>query len=366
MLGRGVAEALLARRRPLVTDAVLELARDADVFLANLECCISARGERWPAPGKPFFFRAPPAAADELARWGVHAVTLANNHALDFGYDALIDTLEHLERVGIRHAGAGDTARTARAPAFLDVRGTRLALVGLTDFPSDFAATDDRPGVAFADLREGRLEWVPEALAAARRSADVVVLSAHWGKNLTYEPAPHIRRAAATLAGDASLVWGHSAHVPHGAAGNVLYDAGDFLDDYNRPHRHGRLQRLARTGRRELGGFAADATAGVRGAGLHGLKRAASRSWGRLDRRVRQHRLRLDLGLLFLVTFESGRPTRLEAVPLRLEHTHTRLATRAEAAPLRRRFRRSCARLGAHVEEAGDRLVVRLSTPARS
>jgi poly-gamma-glutamate synthesis protein (capsule biosynthesis protein) len=97
MLGRGVA-------RVLVTDAsaelfapeVVEAVREADLFVLNLECCISERGTRWPDPGKPFFFKAPPAAAEALARLGVDCVTLANNHALDFGSAALLDTCARL------------------------------------------------------------------------------------------------------------------------------------------------------------------------------------------------------------------------------------------------------------------------------
>lgn len=58
MLGRGVAEEVASRRpETLVAPEVVAVAREADLFLLNLECCISQRGERWPAPGKPFFFR---------------------------------------------------------------------------------------------------------------------------------------------------------------------------------------------------------------------------------------------------------------------------------------------------------------------
>jgi poly-gamma-glutamate capsule biosynthesis protein CapA/YwtB (metallophosphatase superfamily) len=78
-----------------------EICREADFCVLNLECCISNRGERWADPLKPFFFRAPPAAVDVLTGLGVDCVNLANNHALDFGYDALFDTFEHLRSAGI-------------------------------------------------------------------------------------------------------------------------------------------------------------------------------------------------------------------------------------------------------------------------
>src|SRR5919197_2130978 len=115
MLGRGVAQTLAERpAQTLASEEVVEAARDADLFVLNLECCISERGERWPAPGKPFFSRAPPRAAELLASWGVDCVTLANNHALDYGRTALLDTLEHLRAAGIAYVGAGTDVTEAR------------------------------------------------------------------------------------------------------------------------------------------------------------------------------------------------------------------------------------------------------------
>jgi hypothetical protein len=104
----------------------------------------------------------------------------------------------------------------------------------------------------------------------------------------------------------ATLIAGHSAHVPHGVGGRVLYDLGDFLDDY------------------------------------------------RVDPRLRN-----DLGLLFLVTLDAAGPLRLEALPLKLEFCHTRLASGEDAAWMRHRFRSACAALGTTVEEAADRLIIK-------
>src|SRR5918992_1676407 len=108
MLGRGVADVLASEpKRPLFSEEIVEITNAADVFVLNLECCISERGEPWPAAGKPFFFRAPPAATRLLAHLGVTCVTLGNNHALDYGVDALRDTFEHLTSAGIAWVGAG-------------------------------------------------------------------------------------------------------------------------------------------------------------------------------------------------------------------------------------------------------------------
>src|SRR5947208_16146079 len=121
MLGRRVADAI-AERGPeaLVADELVAVAREADLFVLNLECCISGRGERRREPGKPFYFRAPPAATRLLQRLGVDCVSLANNHALDYGVEALLDTLAHLDAAGIAHVAAGADRAATRAPATLD------------------------------------------------------------------------------------------------------------------------------------------------------------------------------------------------------------------------------------------------------
>jgi poly-gamma-glutamate synthesis protein (capsule biosynthesis protein) len=307
MLGRGVARALAAGPPArLVAPEVAELMRAADLVVVNLECCVSDRGRRWDAPGKPFFFRAPPSAVELLALLGVGCVTLANNHALDYGPEALLDTLDHLAGAGIAAVGAGPALDEARRPVILDAAGLRVAVVGATDHPADFAAGPARPGVAYAELAAGMPEWLLAAVRDAAAHADAVLVTPHWGPNMTRAPVPHVRRAAAALVdAGATLVAGHSAHVPQGVGGRVLYDLGDFLDDY-----------------------AVDP------------------------------RLRNDLGLLFVVTVDEGGPVGLEAVPLKLDFCRTSLAAGTDAAWMRRRFRDACAALGTDVVEADGRLVI--------
>ena len=99
--------------------------------MLNLECCISERGV--PSSGKVFHFRAPPASAEALARLGVDCVTLANNHALDLGPTALVDTFAYLESAGIAWVGAGPDLDQARALAVLEAGGYRLGVIVATD-----------------------------------------------------------------------------------------------------------------------------------------------------------------------------------------------------------------------------------------
>jgi len=301
MLGRRVAKAIAADGPGgLVADEVVELTRAADLFVLNLECCISERGMRWPDPRKPFFFRAPPAATEVLTRLGVDCVTLANNHALDFGPVALLDTLEHLRSAGIASVGAGPDVEEARKPAILEADGFRLAVLGCSDHPPEFAAAADSPGIAYG------FDWVQTAIAGL--DTDAVFITPHWGPNMTLQPSPHVRRAAAAFrAAGATLIAGHSAHVFHGVEPGILYDLGDFLDDY-----------------------AVDP------------------------------KLRNDLGLLFLVTLDRDGLRRVEAVPLKLEFCYTRLADGDDAEWIRRRFRAACASFDVDVAVDQGRLVVSL------
>jgi poly-gamma-glutamate capsule biosynthesis protein CapA/YwtB (metallophosphatase superfamily) len=293
MLGRGVAKEL-GRRAPqsLVDAELVEITRAADVFVLNLECCISERGE--PVP-KAFNFRAPPAAVETLLHLGADCVTLANNHALDYGVDALLDTFEYLDAAGIAWVGAGANLDEARAT--MTLKG--LPILAFADHEPRFAAGPDRPGIAFADVRQGVPDWLREPARGA-------LVFPHWGPNMTPSPLPYVCEAARALCeAGAALVAGTSAHVFQGVEGNVLYDLGDFLDDY------------------------------------------------RVDPRLRN-----DLGLLFLVDLEPDGPGRMEAVPLKLDYAHTGLARGEDAAWIRRRFREACSPLGTEVLEEDGRLVI--------
>jgi poly-gamma-glutamate capsule biosynthesis protein CapA/YwtB (metallophosphatase superfamily) len=311
VLGRRVADRLAGGAPPhsLVHPAVVEAAREADLFVLNLECCVSDRGEPWPRTDKPFFFRAPPVAVELLHHLGVDCVTLANNHALDFGQQALVDTFEHLSEAGIGWVGAGPDVVRARQPEVLTAsNGFRLAVVGTTDHPGDFAAGPGGAGVAFADLRTETPGWLPAIVQEAKRAADAILVTPHWGPNMTSEPVPHVRRAAHDLLkAGATLVAGHSAHVFHGVQESVLFDLGGFLDDY-----------------------AVDPV------------------------------LRNDLGLLFFVTLDEDGPPRVEAFPLALDFCFTRPANDEEGSLIRRRFTAACRAMGTEVIEERGRLIITL------
>jgi poly-gamma-glutamate capsule biosynthesis protein CapA/YwtB (metallophosphatase superfamily) len=228
MLGRGTAKALDRRHpRTLVSEEIAEVAAEADFFLLNLECCISERGEPWPDAHKPFFFRAPPVAVETLTYLGVDCVTLANNHALDFGYIALEDTLHYLGESGIACVGAGLELEQARASAL------RLQWKAPDSDECHRSSSrlrrDHQPTGRGAGGPSQRLTGMAPRCDRSPPE-DIVLVSPHWGPNMVAEPLPSILAAGRSLIeAGATLVAGHSAHVFHGMNSPVLYVKGALI-----------------------------------------------------------------------------------------------------------------------------------------
>jgi poly-gamma-glutamate synthesis protein (capsule biosynthesis protein) len=239
MLGRKVADAVARTPASEVwSPGVRDACAACDVLVANLECCVSGRGSPTALiPGKPFFFRAPPNAVEALQAIGASVAGLANNHVLDFGVEALADTLEHLRAGGIVPVGAGLEMDDAHRGVIVPAGRLRLGVLALSDHPWEYGAGEARAGIAYADLSRGLPPWVTTELQRLHSQADVVLVFPHWGANMTSRPARWQReRAGELLAAGADAVAGHSAHVFHGVgltpAGPVLYDLGGALDDY--------------------------------------------------------------------------------------------------------------------------------------
>jgi poly-gamma-glutamate synthesis protein (capsule biosynthesis protein) len=161
--------------------------------------------------------------------------------------------------------------------------------------------------VAFASFDGGGDDWLEAAVHAA--GPGCVLVTPHWGPNMAAAPIHRVRTAAARLrAVGASLVAGHSAHVFHGIEDRVLFDLGDFVDDY-----------------------------------------------------ATDTRLRNDLGLFFLVELREDVPVRVAAVPIALDFCHTRLAAADERRWIEERFTAACGLLGTPVARSDGRLVVELA-----
>jgi len=315
MLGRNVDD----RWRNGPADGVWGSAADRlaalDGTVANLECTLSTRGER--TPGRGYYFRADPEwAVPALEAGGVAAVSLANNHVLDFGPSALADTVDGLAAAGIGTTGAGADLRAALRPAVVEVSGHTVAVVGFTDQAPAYRAGATEPGTAFASLDPASLRTRLLVDAALREAAaaepDLLVASLHWGPNWVTEPAPaHGRFARHLIDRGVDVVHGHSAHVVQGVetyrGRPILYDAGDFVDDY-----------------------------------------------------VIKPELHNDRSLLFELVVENGAPAALRLHPVEIADEAVHLAGEAAAAWLRDRIRSLSAPFGTTFERDGDGLWVSL------
>ena len=210
----------------------------ADIAFLNLETPLSRRG--YPYPEKKYVFRADPAAAAAMAKAGINVVSLANNHIMDYGPEALTDTIRYLDAAGIARTGAGSNLAEAAKPALLDIDGTGVAFLAFSNtFPRTFWAKLRRPGTHF-----GSDKAVSRAAGAASGGGPLIV-SFHWGEELSEEPKEYqVRLAHLAIDSGADIVVGHHPHVPqpieiyHGKP--ILYSLGNFsFGSYSRNTRTG-------------------------------------------------------------------------------------------------------------------------------
>lgn len=312
MLGRLVYQYVIQNcsvRPEALWGDVLPIMLTADCRLANLECVISDRGEEWHPTTKAFHFRARPRAIEFLQAAKINGVTLANNHVLDYGPEALLDCFKLLDQAGIKRAGAGATMEEARAPLVLDLPEGRVAVVALTDNEPDWEATGTQPGVNYVEygdhgLKEPYRSRLTQALLSARRQGDFVIVSAHVGPNWG-APSKEIQALAHELIDmGADLYWGHSNHTPQGIelykGKAILYSSGDFVDDYM------------------------------------------------IDKDERN-----DLSFLFLLEVEAGRIARIKLHPTCIEDLGVRLANEQEREFLVRTIQSKCRAFGTVMDVEG-------------
>jgi poly-gamma-glutamate capsule biosynthesis protein CapA/YwtB (metallophosphatase superfamily) len=211
----------------------------ADWRACNLECVIS---DRRPAvlPAKAFHFRSDARNVAVLQAAHIDAVSIANNHVLDFGPEAMLDMLDILDQAGIAHAGAGRDLEEARRPAVKTAAdGTRIGFVACTDNEPGWEAGENRPGVfhIVADPCDERAIALLGLIRDGRPRVDCLVASLHWGPNWGHEPPRgHRPLARAVIDAGADVVFGHSCHAFRGIEiyreRPIIYCAGDFIDDY--------------------------------------------------------------------------------------------------------------------------------------
>lgn len=215
--------------------------KKADFLFGNLEGPISERGAN---QGSIYSFRAEPKAVEGLMFAGFDVMSLANNHILDWGRDALADTASILAINGVKPVGAGRNYEEANKPVrfayslkdrpYRALGDTRFAVLAYTNLmPQSMEATADHPG-----LSSFSIEKATEAIRAAKLNADIVIILFHWGDEYqihSNELQQKIGRAMIDVGVD--LVVGHHPHVVQEIEqyenGWIIYSLGNFVFDQN-------------------------------------------------------------------------------------------------------------------------------------
>jgi poly-gamma-glutamate synthesis protein (capsule biosynthesis protein) len=228
-LGGDVSPTLAANGFGYVWTGVSPYISEATLGFANLECTMSYRGT--PVPGKTFTFEGDPNALPAMRDAGVDVVSQANNHARDYGAEALLDCLGYLDGFGIGHCGAGADYDSAHVPAYLDAEGLRVAFLAYDDIGTGgWYADVGYPGVCDAS-DTGK---IVADVQAASQNADFVVVSFHWGQEKEYTPtARQAYLARLSIDAGADMVLGHHPHVVQGMEiykGKLIcYSLGNFV-----------------------------------------------------------------------------------------------------------------------------------------
>lgn len=243
--------------------AALDDLQRSPLTIGNLEMPLSRRGYRVP---KHSNLRSPPEIAGDVRAMGIDAVTLANNHMMDYGPEALRDTLAACDAAGLARCGAGVDLNTALAPAWLTVGGTRLGLLSVAcTLPVESDAGPGKPGIAplrvgFSFEVDANLlveqpgtmpvvhswtsqddrEAVCQCVRAMRTEADIVIVAVHWGVP-SYWLSPYQGLLAeyqqplahALIEAGADVVCGHHSHSLHPVEVHqgkpIFYSLGNFL-----------------------------------------------------------------------------------------------------------------------------------------
>jgi poly-gamma-glutamate capsule biosynthesis protein CapA/YwtB (metallophosphatase superfamily) len=209
---------------------IASVLKSADFTALNLETAVTSQGAPQP---KAYHFRTTPAALTALRDAGVDLVTMANNHVLDYGQVGLADTLAAAKAAKFPYVGIGDNAAEAWAPHVTTIKGTKIAIIGVSqvaELASSWVATKTRPGEANAI----NLPRTLAAVRAAKRIAKIVIVFMHWGtEGMACPDSSQLALAPKLAAAGAGIIIGSHAHMLQGSGWLhhtfVAYGMGNFL-----------------------------------------------------------------------------------------------------------------------------------------
>jgi hypothetical protein len=229
----------LLTRKPTVNPFLRQrpLLGDADLAIINVETALGSATDK---QSKTFTFRSPVKFAEFMGEAGVDVGSLANNHALDFGDQGLLDSIDILRDAGVTPIGAGVNLKAALEPSTHTIKGTKVAVFGASQvIPAPgWVATGNSIGIASAGKHriDKATTRLLDAVTTARATHDVVIVYMHWGIERSVCPSP-IQIELGKLLRDAGATAVVGAH-PHvlqpivrDPTGVVAYSVGNFIWD---------------------------------------------------------------------------------------------------------------------------------------
>ena len=225
-VGHGVASGLSKYGRDFLRAEIIVFLCGHDVVLGNVECALSDEGRKNHVL-RTVHMRGRPIASRYLAGWGVTITNVANNHILEHGYAAAIDTVRNLQESGVRTIGAGKNRLFQRGLQVEEIScgGRVLAFIGLCLCREKYAFNGG------AESSE-----ILEQLQMLTRQDKIVCISVHWGDEFMDRPSIRQKEMAhAFVEAGAKLVIGHHPHVVQGVetykGGLIAYSLGNFIFD---------------------------------------------------------------------------------------------------------------------------------------
>jgi len=209
--------------------------KKADILFGNLEGPISDKGTK---VGSIYSFRNDPKAIEGLSYAGFDVISLANNHAFDYGREALEDTFLRLKTAGIDYVGAGfneGEAYGGSTPVIKEIEGTKIGFLAYTNLgPETWKATERNSGIAW--INENDFEKIKKDIENAKSQADILIVSLHSGEEYLSELTQfQIEFSKAAIDSGANIIIGHH---PHDIQRNekykdcwIFYSLGNFVFD---------------------------------------------------------------------------------------------------------------------------------------